>query len=60
MGTPADDIFEAAKEAGRQLAANGTMSPDTLRIVSRELLPRDMYIQMLNQRFREALDTLEK
>jgi hypothetical protein len=60
MGRPADDIFEAAKEAGRQLAVNGTMSPDTLRVVSRELLPRDMYIQMLNQRFQEVLDTLEK
>jgi len=60
IGTPADDIFAAAKEAGRQLAVEGRMSPGTLEVVSRELLPRDTYIQMLNQWFQEALDALEK
>ena len=35
------------------------MSPETLKIVSRELLPLEMYMQVINQRFREALDALE-
>lgn len=36
-----DDIFESAKEAGRQLVANGRMSAEALRTVARELMPRD-------------------
>ena len=38
-GAPVDDIFEAAKEAGRQLVKDGKMSDETLKVVSRELLP---------------------
>lgn len=60
MGVPVDDIFEAAKEAGRQLVEEGRMSPETLKVVSRELVPLEMYIQIANQRFQEALDALEK
>ncbi len=44
MGASIGDIFEAAKEAGRQLVKEQKMSPETLDIVSRELLPREMYI----------------
>jgi len=43
-GVPVDDIFEAAKEAGRQLVEDGKMSPETLNIVSRELVPLEMYL----------------
>lgn len=39
-----DDIFEAAKEAGRQLIKNGQMLPETLDIVSRVLLPLEHYV----------------
>jgi len=60
MGMPVNDIFEAAKEAGRQLVKDGKMSPETLKIVSRELMPLEMYIQIVNQRAREVLDALEK
>ena len=60
LGAPPDDIFAAAKEAGRQLVRDGEMSTETLNIVSRELLPLDMYVQMANQKFQQDLDALEK
>jgi len=60
MGMPVDDIFEAAKDAGRQPVEDGRISPETLRVVSRELLPLEMYVQIINQEFQEALDALEK
>jgi multimeric flavodoxin WrbA len=60
MSAPLDDIFEAAKEAGRQLVNNGEMSVETLNIVSRELMPLGMYMQAANQTFQQALEALEK
>jgi hypothetical protein len=60
MGMPVNDIFDAAKEAGRQLVKDGKMSPETLKSVSRELLPLQMYVGIVNQKFRESLDVLEK
>jgi hypothetical protein len=45
QGAPVDDIFEAAKEAGRQLVQDGKMSPETLAIVSRELLPLERWVR---------------
>ncbi|VVB68934.1 Iron-sulfur flavoprotein [uncultured archaeon] len=58
-GAQVKDILDAAKEAGRQLVHDGRISPDTLRIVSRELLPRDTYIQLVNQHFQEQMNKLE-
>jgi hypothetical protein len=55
MGAPVKDVLEAAKEAGRQIVRDGKMSPEKLKIVSRELMPMDMYIQFANQYFREEL-----
>jgi hypothetical protein len=43
-GVPVDDIFRAAREAGRQLVEDGRMSPQTLEAVSRELLPLEVYV----------------
>jgi multimeric flavodoxin WrbA len=60
LAAPLDDVFAAAKEAGRQLVRDGEMSTETLNIVSRELLPLDMYVQMANQKFQQDLDALEK
>ncbi|HII91463.1 MAG TPA: flavodoxin family protein, partial [Methanosarcina sp.] len=60
MGAPIGDIFEAAKEAGRQLAKEQKISQETLDIVSRELLPKEMYIQIVNQYFQQCLDEVEK
>jgi multimeric flavodoxin WrbA len=59
MGAPIGDIFEAAKEAGRQLVKEQMMSPETLDIVSRELMTREMYIQIINQMFQQFLDALK-
>lgn len=60
MGVPIEDILEAAKEVGRQLVRDGKMSDETLKIVSRELMPMDMYIQSANQMFQQLLDALGK
>lgn len=60
MGAPIGDIFEAAKEAGRQLAKGQKMSQETLDIVSRELLPKEMYAQIANQYFQQTLEALKK
>jgi multimeric flavodoxin WrbA len=48
MGLPVDDVFQAAREAGRQLILDRKMSPETLGIVSRELLSLEMYLQAAN------------
>lgn len=58
-GIPVDDILGAAKEAGRQLVEDGKMLPETLAIVGRELVPRDVYVQFANQYFQETLDALK-
>ena len=50
-GLPVGDVFAAAEEAGRELVLEGKMSRETLRTVSRELVPRDLYVQNLNERF---------
>jgi hypothetical protein len=60
MGAPVDDIFLAAKEAGRQLVRDGRMSEQTLNVVSRELMPRDMYVDFANQYFRDELEANAK
>jgi multimeric flavodoxin WrbA len=56
MGMPVNDVLDAAKEAGRQLVMDGEISDKTLSRVSRELLPRDMYMQNANQSFKEELE----
>ena len=47
-GVPLDDILGAAKVAGRQLVEDGKMSPETLAIVSRELLSLEMWVRGTN------------
>jgi len=59
-GAPVKDVLEAARDAGRQVVRDGKMSPETLNIVSRELVPRDVYIQFANQRFHELLKKVER
>ena len=60
MGAPLDDIFDAAKEAGRQLVEDEEMSAETLSIISRELMPMEMYVQNVNQYLQQALMALKK
>ncbi len=55
MGAPVRDVLEAAREAGRQLAQEGVISPAILDVVSRDLMPMDMYLTLLNQEFEKAL-----
>jgi len=50
-GLPIGDIFEAAKEAGRQLVEDGEISAETLEVISRELVPLEMYVQRVNTYF---------
>jgi len=59
MGAPVKDVVDAARESGRQLARDGEMRGETLNTVSRELLPKDMYMQIINQHFQEELNRLE-
>jgi hypothetical protein len=57
-GAPVQDVLQAAREAGRQLVTDGRISPAILQTVSRDLLPRDLYLQMANNQFRKVLDSL--
>ena len=59
-GEKLDDVFQAAQDAGRQLGHDGRMSAKTLNIVSRELMPLDKYVQLLNEGGQQALDALER
>lgn len=54
-GIPIDDIFAAAKEAGRQLVDVGRMSPETLRKISRSLMSLEQLMQAANKHFRQML-----
>lgn len=44
-----EDIFQAASEAGQQFVRDGKIGDETLSIVSREILPKENYIQVFNQ-----------
>jgi hypothetical protein len=46
-----DDIVTAAYEAGQQLVLNGRMRPETLAVVSREILPRKTFVTPIRRRF---------
>jgi multimeric flavodoxin WrbA len=59
MGAPAHDVLEAARAAGRELVQDGRMSPENLRLVSRDLMPLEAYVKIVNQKFHEALEPLE-
>jgi multimeric flavodoxin WrbA len=55
-GAPVGDILDAAREAGHQLVEDGRMKEETLRTVSRELMPLQAYVEILNDNFRQALE----
>jgi len=52
-GLPVTEITDAAREAGYQLVRVGVISRELLTTVSQPLLPRDRYMQILNQRLAE-------
>jgi putative NADPH-quinone reductase len=57
-GDPVTDIFDEAKEAGRQLVRDGAISGTTLSAISRPLLPVETYLGLVNNRFQQLLDQL--
>lgn len=59
-GYPVQDVFEAARQAGKELACKGKMRERTLQMVRRELLPLKQYVDMTNKGFTEALSRLKK
>lgn len=56
---PIDDIFAAAKEAGRQLVADGRMSSETLKAVSREIISLEQHMQGANHFFQQMLNNVK-
>ena len=58
--TVIDDIFAAAKDAGRQLVADGRMSSETLKTVSRDLMSLEQQKQGANQFFQQMLDIAKR
>ncbi|MCW4051959.1 MAG: flavodoxin family protein [Candidatus Bathyarchaeota archaeon] len=58
MGHPVEDVQKAAKDAGAQLIQEGKISSETLKIVSRELLPLETYITEINKSFKQVLASL--
>lgn len=58
MGAPVRDVLEAACDAGRELARDGVISHAVLNTISRELMPLDMYVELVNQKFKQALESV--
>jgi multimeric flavodoxin WrbA len=47
QGVELDDIYDAVKEAGRELISNGSMKKKTLATIGREYMPRDIAVQLM-------------
>ncbi len=60
LGLKIEDIFEAAKNAGQQLVEVGKISQETLNIVSREIVPLEMYVKGTNESMKRELSKLEE
>jgi len=54
------DVIEAAKEAGRQVIKEGKIPKETLKTISRELMPANKYFEHANRSFQQALDANAK
>jgi len=52
----AKDVMTAAREAGRQIAQSGRISPEAQRAVSRELVPMQAYFDAANRGFKQSLE----
>ena len=60
MGIEVDDVLIAAKQAGMEVVKEGRMSEGIMQIVSRELVPREAYIERVNAMFQRQLDALKQ
>jgi hypothetical protein len=47
---PVTDVLDAARDAGRQLVEQGSIASQTLGVIGRPLLPRDLYVAIANQK----------
>jgi multimeric flavodoxin WrbA len=59
-GISVQDIFDAARNAGRELVRTGKMGERNLKKVSRELISLEKYVEMTNKGFKQALDRLDQ
>lgn len=57
-GIPVQDVFDAAKNVGRELVRTGEMNEKSMKIVSRNLVSLETYVEMTNKGFKQALDGL--
>jgi multimeric flavodoxin WrbA len=55
-GIPVQDVLDAAKDAGKELARTGRISEKNMKIVSRDLCPLETYVEIVNEDFKQALD----
>ena len=55
-GYPVQDVFDAARKAGKEIAETGKINEETIKAASRELLPLGAYVESLNQGFQKAID----
>ena len=55
-----EGIFQAAREAGRQLAKEGMISEELQKKVSRELMPRDAYYKAAQMMMEQAQKAMKK
>ncbi len=58
-GEKYDDIFEAAKEAGKQAVTEGLMPEKSLQAVSRDLMPPEDYVNSLNEMVQTFLEAVK-
>jgi len=49
-----DGVFQAARDAGRELIREGEISEDTSKKVSQKLMPQDVYYQAAKEAFESA------
>ena len=59
-GESVNDVLDAAREAGGQLVRDGKMSAETLRMVGRELVSRQEYVQEMNATAEKLLGRIEE
>src|SRR5680860_231063 len=55
MGIEVQDVFEAAREAGRALAKTGNLPKEEVDRVARPLMAKEDYLRVLNTQFERAL-----
>ena len=60
LGIEVDDVLAAAKQAGFEVVQKGRISKETMKIVSRELVPRADYIRGVNEGFKRQIDEVQK